>query len=165
MRRITVLYLLTFLVSLSSWAACQSDYRPQVCVPVKLERVVDGDTIVVRYELFRLRVRLLGVNTPELGHGKKEDEPGAVAALRFTEQFVSDEPICIEPDGEEFDIDPYGRVLAYLWRTKDMRMLNAHLVLYGHARVEFYGRKLKYRRMLLDAERCARENCPCRGIR
>lgn len=60
---------------------------PGAAQPVRVERVVDGDTL--HLEDGR-RVRLIGVNAPELGRRGQPGEPYGQAARRFVEQWVRD---------------------------------------------------------------------------
>ena len=89
---------------------------PSVLVPCDLERVVDGDTIIVHNpEGDRLRVRLTGINAEESVH---EDESKNTDKGREASQFMKDlladvDVVYLEYDVEEFD--QYDRTLAYVW--------------------------------------------------
>ena len=74
--------------------------------PAKLVRVVDGDTIVVRYRGVEERVRYIGVDTPE------RDERCFVEATRVNEELLDDGPLTLEFDREMRD--RYERLLAYV---------------------------------------------------
>ncbi|MBI4173888.1 MAG: thermonuclease family protein [Candidatus Aenigmarchaeota archaeon] len=89
--------------------------------PAKLERVIDGDTLVV--EKGR-SVRLLGIDTPEKG------QPYSEQATAFLEQAVRGKAIYLEKGGE--DRDKYGRLLRYV--RADGRLVNLELVRAGLAR-------------------------------
>lgn len=81
---------------------------------VDVQRVVDGDT--VRLSDGR-SVRMIGLNTPELGKQGRSDEPFAVAARRRLEALVaaSDGRLGLQPGKESKD--RYGRTLAHLYGT------------------------------------------------
>jgi endonuclease YncB( thermonuclease family) len=89
---------------------------PSVLVPCDLERVVDGDTIIVHDpDGKRLRVRLTGINAEESVH---EDESKNTDKGREASQFMKDlledvDVVYLEYDVEEFD--QYERTLAYVW--------------------------------------------------
>lgn len=96
--------------------------------PYRVERVVDGDTLLLED---RTRVRLIGVNTPEMTTDSGAPEPWAVEATEFTEAFVANRDIRLQFDRER--LDQYDRTLAYVW-VEDA-MLNEALVEAGLARV------------------------------
>jgi micrococcal nuclease len=99
----------------------------------RVERVVDGDTIVVRLERggARERVRYIGVDTPE---SVKPDTPVqcyAKAAARENARLVAGRRVRLIRDVEERD--RFGRLLAYVVRVDDGRSVNAALVRGGFA--------------------------------
>lgn len=84
---------------------------PGAAQSVRVERVVDGDTL--QLEGGR-RVRLIGVNAPELGRRGQPGEPYGQAARRFVEQWVRDSggDLRLLPGVERRDV--HGRELAHL---------------------------------------------------
>jgi endonuclease YncB( thermonuclease family) len=97
--------------------------------PVLVRAVVDGDTIeVTTYG----RVRLLGIDAPEIGRGFDTSAPfGREARDRLT-ALVLHRWIRLEQEGPA--LDAYNRRLAYLM-TEDGVFVNATLVREGLARV------------------------------
>ena len=85
---------------------------PSGLASVAVQRVVDGDT--VRLSDGR-SVRMIGLNTPELGKQGRSDEPFAVAARKRLEALVaaSDGRVSVLPGKESKD--HYGRTLAHLY--------------------------------------------------
>ena len=79
---------------------------------VTVQRVVDGDTL--RLSDGR-NVRMIGLNTPELGKQGRSDEPFAVAARKRLEALVaaSDGRVGLVPGKESKD--HYGRTLAHVY--------------------------------------------------
>ncbi|NUU36741.1 thermonuclease family protein [Pseudomonas sp. C2B4] len=79
---------------------------------VEVQRVVDGDTL--RLSDGR-SVRMIGLNTPELGKKGRSDEPFAVAARKRLEALVaaSDGQVGLLPGKESKD--RYGRTLAHVY--------------------------------------------------
>ena len=67
--------------------------------------VVDGDTLQCGPE----RVRLFGVDAPELAHGGRPAQPGAVEARRMLERITSGRVRCEEAGNGR---DRYGRLVA-----------------------------------------------------
>lgn len=85
---------------------------PEALTPVAVQRVVDGDTL--RLSDGR-SVRMIGLNTPELGKKGRSDEPFAVAARKRLEALVaaSDGRVGLLPGRESKD--HYGRTLAHVY--------------------------------------------------
>ncbi|MCU0306566.1 MAG: thermonuclease family protein [Thermoleophilia bacterium] len=92
----------------------------------RVERVLDGDTIVVGGVG---TVRYLGIDTPELHHPRKPVERLAGAAMRANARMVGGRWVRLETDREVRD--RYGRLLAYVWVGG--RMANAEMVRRGLA--------------------------------
>ena len=116
-------------------------------------RVIDGDTIEVRYRGQDLDVRLIGIDTPETVAPGQPVECGGPAASRFTEQRLDGERVGLEFDVER--LDQYGRTLAYVWLGD--RLFNRLLVAKGYAQVTTYPPDVKYVDLFLAAQRHARE--------
>ncbi|MBI5015752.1 MAG: thermonuclease family protein [Deltaproteobacteria bacterium] len=81
---------------------------------VRVVRIVDGDTVVVAEGSRTLRVRLLGVDTPELARDGRRAERFAEEAARFTREALRGAwRVELEVAGDR--IDDYGRILGFLW--------------------------------------------------
>ncbi|MGH7349819.1 MAG: thermonuclease family protein [Candidatus Rokuibacteriota bacterium] len=82
------------------------------------------------------KVRYIGINTPEVHHPKRGEEPGGRAATEMNRRLVADRAVRLEPDVQLRD--QYGRLLAYVWvqrRDGGELMVNAELVRLGYAQV------------------------------
>lgn len=89
---------------------------PDVLIEYDLERVVDGDTIIVHDpDGNRLRVRLTGINAPESVHEdeSKNTEEGRQASQFMKELMADVDVVYLEYDEAQFD--QYERTLAYVW--------------------------------------------------
>jgi endonuclease YncB( thermonuclease family) len=76
-----------------------------------LVRVVDGDTIDVRIQGAVLRVRLIGIDAPELEHAPMPEQPFANEARGELATLIGERECVlgyVEGDG-------YGRLVAHLW--------------------------------------------------
>src|ERR1700736_4425712 len=105
-------------------------------------RIVDGDTIYVRLTTGVEKVRYIGVDTPEVHHPTRGEEPGGREATEVNRRLLGDHPVRLETDGQLPDryrrlLAPSGRLLAYVWirRSEGEVMVNAELVRLGYAAV------------------------------
>jgi micrococcal nuclease len=94
-------------------------------------KIVDGDTIDVRLEGCTVRVRSIGVNTPETSHPMKGVEPFGKEAKEATRRLVEGQTVRLERDVEQYD--RYGLLLAYV--DVGDTMVNAEWVRQGYTRV------------------------------
>jgi endonuclease YncB( thermonuclease family) len=97
--------------------------------PVLVKTVIDGDTIDVSNVG---RVRLLGIDAPEIGRGYDTSAPFAREARERLTNIVLNRWIRLEQEGPA--LDTYSRRLAYVV-TEDGQFVNATLVREGLARV------------------------------
>jgi micrococcal nuclease len=118
---------------------------------VKVTRVIDGDTIDISPSVEgRSRVRLIGMDTPEVHFGTQPYGPEASA---FAKQELEGEEVGLELDVQK--IDPYGRLLAYVY-LPDGQMFNKTLVEEGYAQVATFPPNVKNQERFLEAQREAR---------
>jgi micrococcal nuclease len=96
----------------------------------RVERVVDGDTIVVRLDGRSERVRYIGVDTPESVKPGVPVQCFAKAAAAENRRLVQGRSVRLQYDAEARD--RYGRLLAYVWRG-DL-LVNAELVRLGYGK-------------------------------
>ncbi len=97
--------------------------------PLLVRTVVDGDTLDVAT---LGRVRLLGIDAPELGRGYDTAAPFAREARDRLTALVLHRWVRLEQEGQM--LDAYDRHLAYVL-TEDGQFVNAVLVREGLARV------------------------------
>jgi len=97
--------------------------------PLLVRAVVDGDTIDVAA---MGRVRLLGIDAPEIGRGFDTSAPFAREARDRLSAMILHRWVRLEQEGAPFDA--YDRRLAYVM-TEDGTFVNAALVREGLARV------------------------------
>ena len=116
-------------------------------------RVVDGDTITVRLGDRVESVRYIGVNTPEVHHPKRGEEPGGREASAVNRQLVTGKQVRLELDVQVRD--RYGRMLAYVW-IGDV-MINAELVRLGYAQVMTIPPNVRHQALFVKLQRDARE--------
>ena len=89
-------------------AACNTnDYQEQVTV----KQVIDGDTVILTDGR---HIRLIGINTPEIGHDNRKSEMGADQARDFLSRLLNtNKNLLLHFDDDK--TDHYGRTLAHLF--------------------------------------------------
>lgn len=115
----------------------------------RLAHVVDGDTIALTSGK---RVRLLQIDTPEVGSGECYSRAAAKELRRLVPVASA---LSLEADAPLDLTDRYGRLLRYVHAGG--RNVNVELVRRGAATVYFYrGERGRYAAQLLAAARTAR---------
>ena len=107
-----------FLCASSAWAQ-------------KVRYVIDGDTFILQNNQ---RVRMIGINAPEIRHakyGKKKGEPFGVQSKKYLAHLIEKRDVDLKSDREEFD--RYGRRLAYVY-LPDGTFVNEKIIKDGYAR-------------------------------
>ena len=128
-------------------------------------RVIDGDTIQLASGE---RVRLIGIDTPEMHESSKlyrdsqraQQDLETIKALgrrafRFTQDLVEGEQVSLEFDIERYD--KYNRLLAYVY-LKDGTFVNAEIIKQGYASLMTIPPNVKYTDLFLQLYQEAREN-------
>ncbi|HVR43495.1 MAG TPA: thermonuclease family protein [Thermoanaerobaculia bacterium] len=119
---------------------------------VRVERITDGDTIVVRSSSGAERVRLLGIDAPEMNYGKGRPECGAREATLALRERIDGRRVVLRRFGE----DDYGRTLAIVLEPVSAEVsVNEWLLREGHAELFRKGRH-PYRERFVRAEREAK---------
>lgn len=122
-------------------------------------RVIDGDTIEVRTAGRSNRVRLIGVDTPEVGR------PLASEATAFTRRWLEGREVWLEDDVQLRD--RYSRRLAYVWLERPqnqslaevrVKMFNAIIVAEGYAQLMTIPPNVRYVEIFRVLQTEAREN-------
>ena len=117
----------------------------------KVVKVVDGDTLVLSNGE---KIRLIGVDTPEIAHPLKAVQYFAKEAGSFTKTMVEGKKVRLELDWQKRD--KYDRLLAYVY-LEDGTFLNAEIIKqgYGFAYTRF---PFKYLEEFRRYQKEAREN-------
>ncbi len=132
---------------------------------ILVTRAVDGDTLKLENGE---RVRLIGIDTPEMHESSKLDRDAQrsgqdVAVIKqlgrqsyeFTKKLVEGKRVRLEFDVERFD--KYKRILAYVYLS-DGTFVNAEIVKQGYASLMTYPPNVKYADLFQKLYREAREN-------
>ncbi|VCT92257.1 Thermonuclease [Mycolicibacterium hassiacum DSM 44199] len=116
---------------------------PAVAEPVDATAVVleviDGDTMDIRdANRGHLRVRVLGIDTPETNKPNSPVECWGPEATRFATETMLGRRVAVVPDPTQDRTDRYGRTLAYLIR-EDGWNYSVEAARAGMARAYVYG--------------------------
>lgn len=117
-----------------------------------VQRVVDGDTIVIGKGRAAIHVRLRCIDTPEVAHRDRRAEPYGPEARTFTRQALSGQAVRLVYHVRE-PRDRYDRLLAYVF-LKDGTFFNGELVRRGLAQLTRF--QCLYRKQLKSLETEAR---------
>jgi len=103
----------------------------------KVDRVIDGDTIVVRIDLgfsifWETPVRLFGINAPEMNSKSPLERAEAKVAKSFLADAVLNKTVKLRSAKPK---DKYGRYLAEVWLlSTSERSVNDQMVRLGLAK-------------------------------
>lgn len=134
-----------------------------------VERVVDGDTVILRLKGRRTRVRLIGVDAPEttgndrahlISRKRRVSLAWLVMNGRAAKDFVSsklppDSSVRIEYDRQR--LDRYGRTLGYVYTSEDIQ-INEELLYRGLAWLYVFPPNMKYAETFRRSEYHAQVN-------
>jgi len=115
----------------------------------RVVKAYDGDTVTVVLHGKRERVRLIGIDCPEL-----HQAPWGKRARDFLRGMILGETVRLE-----LDVDPrdrYGRLLAYVWHRG--KLVNEVLVREGLCLIYTVPPNVKNAERLHEAQRWAREH-------
>jgi len=117
--------------------------------------VTDGDTIIVRIGEREEKVRLIGIDAPEIHDERQPWRDRAYAAGHYVRDQLKGRSVRLEGDTIQRDRDEYGRLLRFVF--VDGKNLNLELVRLGYAKV--YRRfEFHWKSQFLEAEEEAKSS-------
>lgn len=140
MRALTISALLAVL--LLAPAAPRADGSPQTAnaqpirdfsdqTSYRVERIIDGDTVELAIDGQRVKVRLVGIDTPESHFPGRPVERYADEATEFVRGLIDGKSVYLEYDAMCDRQDSFGRTLAHLFRAPDGLWVNLKIVQEG----------------------------------
>ena len=93
--------------------------------------VIDGDTVIVKYNKRIERVRLIGIDTPETKDPRKTVQCFGQEASKRMKSLIGGKTIVLKSSIGEKNRDKYGRLLRYIYLDKIF--INAKMVQDGYA--------------------------------
>jgi micrococcal nuclease len=125
-----------------------------------VDRIVDGDTIDVLIGGEVERVRLIGIDTPEVAREAFADRPAQATecfgdeASAFTASLLAvGAPVRLERD--VVPRDDFGRLLAYVYRASDGVFVNYEIVRQGYAQPLTIPPNVTFSEVMVEAARDA----------
>lgn len=146
------LFLSAFIYLLSNYLSQTKAVSQTIPIPVTylVTRVIDGDTFEIDGGV---KVRLIGVDTPELNGGKSKIQCYALEAKNKISSLILNKFVVLEKDVSE--TDKYGRLLRYVYL--DGSLVNDQLVKEGYARIATFAPDVKHSDRFVLSEREARD--------
>ena len=123
--------------------------------PFPVTSVTDGDTVRVTIEGKSTRVRLIGIDTPEVSDPRKTVQCFGLEASRRATELMDETQVWLEYDPSQSRRDRYGRTLAYVWQSEGV-LVNEKMVAEGFAHEYTYETPYKYQDRFREAEQAAR---------
>jgi micrococcal nuclease len=105
---------------------------------VKVIGVNDGDTITILWGGKREKVRLIGIDAPEL-----QQSLWGQRAKRYLSELVSTSQWTVSLDFDVEKRDVHGRLLSYVW-TSDKKMINVQMLSEGYAMLYTFSPNIRY---------------------
>ncbi len=122
-----------------------------------VERVIDGDTIEVSKDGAVEKVRMIGIDTPELDHPDNKVKCFANKAKNYSSSKLTNQSVFLIGDSTQAEKDRYGRLLRYVV-LKDGEVVNFELIKAGYAYEYTYNTPYQYTDEFKGAMQFAQEN-------
>ena len=157
MKRLLIGVLAALAIALGVAAPAQAyPTMPQgVQGPFTVTKAVDGDTIWVDNNGRRLKIRMIGLDTPETVDPRKPVQCFGREASAQAKTILGGQSVYLETDPSQDTIDKYGRTLAYVW-TASGRLFNLDMIADGYAFEYTYDLPYRYQADFKTAEGDAR---------
>ena len=140
---------------LASPAQAYPTMPPGVQGPFTVTKVVDGDTIWVDNNSQRLKIRMVGLDTPEKVDPRNPVQCFGLEASARAKTILGGQSVYLETDSSQDSVDRFGRTLAYVW-TESGRLFNLDMIADGYAFEYTYDLPYRYQQDFKAAENDAR---------
>lgn len=138
--------------------AAQTQFNPRNATTTPgyytIERVVDGDTIVVWKDGQDVTVRLLGMDTPETVDPRKPVECWGPEASAEGKKILTGQDVRLVPDPSQDIYDKYGRLLAYVYLPSGL-LYNEFMIREGFAHEYTYKKPYEFQKEFKAAQKAA----------
>lgn len=120
-------------------------------------KVVDGDTVDVNINGKTQRIRVIGINTPEVVDPRKTVECFGKEASNKAKELLEGKKVRLEQDSTQGNSDKYGRLLRYIF-LEDNTDFGLTMIKEGYAYEYTYNIPYKYQQQYKQAQKEAEEN-------
>ena len=121
----------------------------------KVTKVTDGDTLRINMGGTDEKVRLIGINTPEIVDPRRVVECFGNEASSRMKELAEGKLVRLEYDESQGLRDTYGRLLAYVY-LEDGQMINRKMIAEGYAYEYTYMTPYAYRSEFKELQNIAR---------
>lgn len=122
----------------------------------EVSTVADGDTFSVKVEGKTVKVRMIGVDTPETVDPRKTVQCFGKEASDKTKEILSKHSVKLKTDPSQGISDKYGRLLAYVY-TEEGLFVNKYLIENGYAHEYTYNIPYQEQKEFKELQKKARE--------
>ncbi len=120
-------------------------------------RVVDGDTIHINIDGKTEKVRIIGLDTPEVHHPSKPIQCFGREASQKMKDLINGKQIRIEQDPTQAERDKYGRLLLHIF-TAEGENIAYKMISEGYAHEYTYRIPYKYQNQYKKAQKTAEQS-------
>lgn len=139
----------------TSYTSIDANEKPKNLFSVV--KVIDGDTIDVSISGKIERIRLIGVDTPEIVDPRKTIQCFGKEASEKVHKLLDGKKVSLETDLSQGDKDKYSRLLRHVF-TEDNINVAHELILSGFAHEYTYSTPYKYQKEFKEAQQFAEKN-------
>ena len=117
--------------------------------PYEVVKVTDGDTINVMVDGAKVKIRIIGIDTPETVSTSDPIQCFGPESSAYAEKIFEDSSVFLEYDDSQGLLDKYDRTLAHVW-TEDKTLYAAEAIRNGFGREYTYSADYEYKGMYLE---------------
>lgn len=138
-------------------AVLNEEPEEDVVDAVIVQRVIDGDTVDVLWKGDEIRLRLIGMDTPETVDPRKPVQCFGREASQHAHDLLDGQSVELEFDASQGEVDKYGRTLAYILLPSGENFAEV-MLRDGYAYEYTYDKPYKYQNIFKNAEQDARDS-------
>lgn len=122
-----------------------------------ITHIVDGDTLDISRLGERVRIRLIGIDSPESVDPHRGVQCFGKESTEFVTRLLLGKTVRVETDPSQDMYDKYGRLLAYVY-LPDGTLVNREMISGGYAREYTFRYPYRFQANFAEAEHSARED-------